>query len=108
VLTNDPLQCPAPPLARPRWSQLRWRTVSLDRDQGLRHLAQADRHIAEAKRRIARQRAAISMLKSGDNAHKKVAESMLEALEGNLRAFEHHRQLILELHFKTDSKSPDQ
>jgi hypothetical protein len=98
VLTNDPLQCPAPPLARPRWSQLR----------GLRHLAQADRHIAEAKRHIARQRAAISMLKSGDNAHKKVAESMLEALEGNLRAFEHHRQLILELHFKTDSKSPDQ
>jgi hypothetical protein len=80
----------------------------MDRDQGRRHLNQADRHIAQVKRHIARQRTAISMLKSGDNPTKKLAESLLEVLEGSLRAFKRHRQLILELHFKTDSKSPDQ
>jgi hypothetical protein len=37
-----------------------------------------------------------------------LAESMLEAFEGSLRAFERHRQLILRLDSKTHGQRPDQ
>jgi len=74
--------------------------IDVDRDQERSHLAEADRHIAEVKRHIARQQTVIAKLKSGDHPTE-VAESMLEALEGSLRAFERHRQLILNLNSKT-------
>jgi len=80
----------------------------MDRDQGRRHLAEANRHIAQVKHYITRQRTVIAMLRSRDNPTKKVAKSLLEALKGGLRAFKRHRKLIRKRHFKTDSKSPDQ
>jgi hypothetical protein len=59
------------------------------------HLAQAYRHIAELKCHIVRQRVLLTyVLDTGQPAE--LAESMLHALEGSLRAFEKHRQLILE------------
>ena len=59
------------------------------------HLAQAYRHIAELKGHILRQRVMLKhALDTGQPSE--LAESMLHALEGSLRAFEKHRQLILE------------
>jgi hypothetical protein len=59
------------------------------------HLIQADRHIARCKRQIARQREIIELLKlAGNDAE--LAVSMLHALETSLRAFERHRELILD------------
>ena len=59
------------------------------------HLSQVGRLITECKNRIARQREVIA------NAFQKghgteVPVSLLRALEAALRAFETHRQLILE------------
>ena len=48
------------------------------------------------KKHIAKQRDAIKKLKAA-NHPTKMAESMLSALEGSLRAFERHRQLILDV-----------
>jgi len=59
------------------------------------HLAQAYRHIAELKGHILRQRVMLKhVLDTGQPSE--LAESMLHALEGSLRAFENHRQLIFE------------
>jgi exonuclease VII small subunit len=59
------------------------------------HLAQAERLIAECKNRIARQREVIA--KAFQKGHDtEVPLSMLRALEASLRAFETHRQLILD------------
>ena len=59
------------------------------------HLAQANRYIAEMRADIARERVIIEhALDSGYPSV--VAESMLHALEESLRAFEKHRQRILE------------
>jgi hypothetical protein len=59
------------------------------------HLVQADRLIAECKNRIARQRDDIAS--SFQNGHAtEVPVSMLRAFEASLRAFETHRQLILD------------
>jgi hypothetical protein len=59
------------------------------------HLTQVDRFIAECKNRIARQREVIaSAFQNGDATE--VPVSMLRALEASLRAFETHRQLILD------------
>jgi hypothetical protein len=59
------------------------------------HLAQAYRHIAELKSHILRQRVMLKyVLDTGQPAE--LAESMLHALEESLRAFEKHRQRILE------------
>jgi hypothetical protein len=67
----------------------------LNSDQERRHLAQAEQHIAEAEGRIARQRAIIEELRR--NGHEiDLAESTLLVLETSLRAFEHHRDLILQ------------
>ena len=79
----------------------------MDRDKGRRHLAEANRHIAQVKHYIARQRTVIAMLKSGNNPTRQAAKSLLDALQGGLRAFKRHRK-FLKLHFKTDSKSADQ
>jgi hypothetical protein len=67
------------------------------------HLAQAERLITECKNRIARQREVIA------NAFQKGHEtevpiSMLRALEASLRAFETHRQLILDRQKKAERR----
>jgi hypothetical protein len=59
------------------------------------HLSQAERLIAECKNRIARQREVIAdAFRKGHDTE--VPVSMLRALEASLRAFETHRQLILD------------
>jgi hypothetical protein len=59
------------------------------------HLAQVDRHIAECKAHIVRQREIIQYaVEQGQPAD--LAEGMLRAMEESLRAFERHRQVILE------------
>ena len=59
------------------------------------HLAQANRYIAEMKADIARER--VILEHALDAGHPlEVAESMLHALEGALRIFEKHRQLVLD------------
>ena len=59
------------------------------------HLSQTERLIAECKNRIARQREVIAnAFQKGHDAA--VPVSMLRALETSLRAFETHRQLILD------------
>jgi hypothetical protein len=59
------------------------------------HSAQADRFIAECKNRINRQREEIASAFQKGLATE-VPVSMLRALEASLRAFETHRQLILD------------
>ena len=68
--------------------------ANMDRDQEHGHLKQAGRHIAEVKKLIAKQQYAIKRLEAA-NHPTEMAESMLSGLEGTLRAFERHRQLIL-------------
>src|SRR5262249_31538819 len=71
------------------------RHKSMNCAQEQEHLAQAYRHIAELKSHILRQRVMLKhVLDTGQPAE--LAESMLDALEGSLRAFEKHRQRILE------------
>jgi hypothetical protein len=58
------------------------------------HLSQAERLIAECKNRIARQREVIAnAFQKGHNTEVPVS---MRALEASLRAFETHRELILE------------
>jgi hypothetical protein len=58
------------------------------------HLAQANGQIAELKVQIVRQRVIIKdALDTGQRFE--MAESLLDALEGSLRIFEKHRELIL-------------
>jgi hypothetical protein len=66
------------------------------------HLAQVDRYIAECNAHIVRQREIIQdAVEQGQPAD--LAEGMLRALEESLRAFERHRQVILE-RIKTASR----
>ena len=59
------------------------------------HLAQANRYIAEMRADIARERVVLEhALDAG--CPSEVAESMLHALEGALRIFEEHRELVLD------------
>jgi hypothetical protein len=58
------------------------------------HLAQADRLIADCLDRIARQREVITT-EYEQGLPTDIAESMLPALEESLRAFEKHRQYIV-------------
>ena len=58
------------------------------------HLAQANGHIAELKVRIVRQRVIVKYaLDTGQRSE--MAESLLDALEESLGAFEKHRKLVL-------------
>jgi hypothetical protein len=67
----------------------------MNRAREQQHLDQAYRHIAELKAHIVRQRVLLKdALDTGQPSE--LAESMLHALEGSLRIFEKHRQLILE------------
>jgi hypothetical protein len=71
------------------------RRKSMNRGWEQEHLAQAYRHIAELRAHIVRQRVLLKdALDTGQPSE--LAESMLHALEGSLRIFEKHRQLILE------------
>ena len=59
------------------------------------HLAQANRYIAEMRADITRERVFLEhALDAGYPSE--VAESMLHALEGALRIFERHRELVLD------------
>jgi hypothetical protein len=59
-----------------------------------KYLAQANRHIAELTVQIARQHAIVKdALDKGQRS--KMAESLLDALEGSLRIFEKHRIFLL-------------
>ena len=59
------------------------------------HLDRANRYIAELRADIARERVVIEhALDAGYPSE--VAESMLHALEGALRIFEKHRELVLD------------
>jgi hypothetical protein len=60
-----------------------------------RHLETADVHIAKLKDHIASQRSIITKLRLA-NAPLDTAKAMLVALEGSLRVFERHRELILD------------
>jgi hypothetical protein len=58
-------------------------------------LVQADRHIAECRVHIARQRLRIGRaIQQGHDTT--AAKDMLAALQASLRAFERHRELILD------------
>jgi hypothetical protein len=58
------------------------------------HLAQANGHIAELTVQIVRQHVIVKYaLDTGQRSE--IVESLLDALEGNLRIFEKHRELIL-------------
>jgi hypothetical protein len=66
-------------------------------------LAETERRIAESKDRIARQREVIAnAFQTGHDTE--VPVSMLRALEASLRAFETHRQLILDLQKKAERR----
>jgi hypothetical protein len=57
------------------------------------HLAQVNQHIAELTLEIVRQRVMVKYaLDTGQRSE--VAQSLLDALEGSLRIFEKHRELI--------------
>jgi hypothetical protein len=58
------------------------------------HLAQANGHIAELTVQIVRQHVIVKYaLDTGQRSE--IVESLLDALEGSLRIFEKHRELIL-------------
>ena len=58
------------------------------------HLAQANGHIAELTGQIVRQRVIVKYaLDTGQRSE--IVEPLLNALEGSLRIFEKHRELIL-------------
>jgi hypothetical protein len=63
-------------------------------NRALEHLAQANGHIAELTVQIVRQHVIVKYaLDTGQRSE--IVESLLDALEGSLRIFEKHRELIL-------------
>src|SRR6266508_539871 len=65
----------------------------ISRTQELEHLAQADWHIAEVKSHIRRQRLRVEhALKTGQPSE--LVNSMLDAFDASLRAFQKHRELV--------------
>jgi hypothetical protein len=67
----------------------------ISRTQELEHLAQADWHIAEVKSHIKRQRLRVEYaLETGQPSE--LPDSMLHAFEVSLRAFQKHRELVLD------------
>jgi hypothetical protein len=58
------------------------------------HLAQADRHIVDLKAHIGRQRILVNHARDTGQPSR-MAESLLDALEGSLRIFEKHGELIV-------------
>jgi hypothetical protein len=71
----------------------------------LAHLAQANRQIAELVVQIARQRVIVKhALDTGQRSE--MAESLLDALEGSLRAFESHRIFLLSCNGSSSTLPP--
>jgi hypothetical protein len=67
-----------------------------DRDRELKHLKAADRHIDGVSKRIARQRVIVQA--AFDKGRPCIeAQSLLAALESSRRAFEKHREFIINL-----------
>ena len=72
----------------------------IERDEAL---AQVDRLIADCKKRIARQREVVATaFQKGQDAE--IPVSMLRAFEATLRAFQRHRQLILDRQKKPERR----
>jgi hypothetical protein len=67
----------------------------MNNDLELEHLIQADRNIAQAKVHVVRQRQIVLDLLLGGRPREE-AGTVLKRLEESLRAFERHRQLILD------------
>jgi hypothetical protein len=66
-------------------------------------LSQVDRLIADCKKRIARQREVVAnAFQKGQDTE--IPVSMLRAFEASLRAFERHRQLIVDRQKKPERK----
>jgi hypothetical protein len=66
----------------------------MNRFQEQEHLAQADWHITDMKAHIVRQRIRVNYaLDTGQSSE--LVDSMLQAFEASLRAFEKHRELVL-------------
>ena len=59
------------------------------------HLAEAEKHVVAAKKQVRRQREVIAGLADA-GCENEVAAWLLNAMEDSLRAFERHRQLILD------------
>jgi hypothetical protein len=62
--------------------------------QERQHLAQADRYVVDLKAQLVRQRVLVKHVRDKGQPSQ-IAESLLDALEGSLRIFEKHRDLIL-------------
>lgn len=72
----------------------------IERDEAL---AQIDRLIADCKKRIARQREVVATaFQNGQDSE--IPVSMLRAFEVSLRAFERHRQLVLDRQKKPERR----
>ena len=69
------------------------------------HLAQANGHLAQMSVQIVRQRIIVKYAVD-TNQPSEMAESLLHALEQSLRAFEKHRELVLD-QLKRRPKRPD-
>jgi hypothetical protein len=68
--------------------------ISMNQAPERQHLAQVDRHIVDLKAHIVRQRVIVKHTRD-TGQHSEITESLLDALEGSLRIFEKHRELIL-------------
>jgi hypothetical protein len=68
--------------------------ISMNQAPERQHLAQVDRHIVDLKAHIVRQRVILKHTRD-TGQRSEIAESLLDALEGSLRIFEKHRELIL-------------
>jgi hypothetical protein len=67
----------------------------ISRTQELEHLAQADWHIAEVKSHLKRQRLRVEHAQHETGQPSELVNSMLGAFEASLRAFQKHRELVL-------------
>jgi hypothetical protein len=68
--------------------------ISMNQAPERQHLAQVDRHIVDLKAHIVRQRVIVKHTRD-TGQRSEIAGSLLDALEGSLRIFEKHRELIL-------------
>ena len=68
--------------------------ISMNQAPERQHLAQVDRHIVDLKAHIVRQRVIVKHTRD-TGQRSEIADSLLDALEGSIRIFEKHRELIL-------------
>jgi hypothetical protein len=77
-----------------QWLRLHREGACKSMSHAQKYLAQANRHIAELKVQMVRQRVIVKDA-LGTGQRSEMAESLLDALEGSLRIFEKHRELVL-------------